>query len=282
MTGTVQHDPAPNPSDSVTTKVTADGSGAATGWLQVTHLSVSYGQREVLRDINLTIPPRQITAIMGSSGVGKSTFLSALNRLTDLEPRCRLEGQILLDGCSTLDPDCDLQVLRRRVGMVFQRPNPFPLSIRRNLLLPMRDAGLKTSEAEARMEQVLRETGLWTEVADRLNQSALTLSGGQQQRLCLARALALRPEILLCDEPCSALDPRSSQTVEELLAKLSRTITIVIVTHNLAQARRLADQAAVFWFRNGAGCVIDSGPAERLFQQPVDPELEAWFAGRVG
>jgi len=250
--------------------------------LQVAHLSVSYGQRKVLRDVNLTIPPRQITAIMGSSGVGKSTFLTALNRLTDLEPRCRLEGQILLDGCNTLDPDCDLQALRRRVGMVFQRPNPFPLSIRRNLLLPMRDAGLNASEAEIRMEQVLRETGLWTEVADRLNQSALTLSGGQQQRLCLARAMALSPEILLCDEPCSALDPMSSQTVEELLTKLSRTVTIVIVTHNLAQARRLADQAAVFWLRNGTGCIIDSGPADRLFEQPVNPDLEAWFAGRVG
>jgi len=248
----------------------------------VNGLSVSYGTVPALRDVQLTVPRTQITAIVGPSGCGKSTFLSALNRLTDLVPDCRVSGRIEFDGGDVLSQNCDLFALRRRVGVVFQKPNPFALSIRRNLELPLREHRVAASEIEVIVERCLRDVGLWDEIKDRLEKSALKLSGGQQQRLCLARALSLNPEVLLCDEPCSALDPLSGEIVEDLISRLRERITILIVTHNLAQARRLADNVAVFWQQKGVGTVIESGPATQIFEQPHSEITAAYVSGSRG
>jgi len=245
-------------------------------------LTVRFGSKPALGGVTLAIPRRGITAIVGPSGCGKSTFLNCLNRLTDLLPGCQVEGSLRVDGIDVLDPTCDLLSLRRRVGMVFQKPNPFPLSVRRNFSLPLREHGIPRDEIESLMESSLRDVGLWEEVADRLDLSATRLSGGQQQRLCLARALALRPDIILCDEPCSALDPLASGVVEDLIASLRDRVTVVIVTHNLAQARRMADHLAVFWVRDGAGTVIESGPAKTLLDTPEDPVAASYLEGRKG
>jgi len=246
-------------------------------------LSLSYDGRRVLSDISLEIRERKITALIGPSGCGKTSFLSALNRLTDLIPRCRVEGGAWLDETNILAKDCELISLRRRVGMIFQKPNPFPLSIRRNLELPLHEHGFRERVERAQIiEQALQSVGLWEEVEDRLDAPALGLSGGQQQRLCLARALALQPEVLLLDEPCSALDPISSGVVEELIRSLRETYTLVIVTHNLAQARRLADQVAVFWVENGAGRLIEVGDANQIFNSPQHELTEAYIKGLRG
>jgi phosphate transport system ATP-binding protein len=236
--------------------------------LTIDGLSVSYGNVPALRDVRLTVPRQQITAVVGPSGCGKSTFLSVLNRLTDLVPGCRVAGRVEFDGLDVLSSKCDLFALRRRIGMVFQKPNPFALSIRRNLELPLREHRVPAAEIDG--------------IRDRLNDSALKLSGGQQQRLCLARALSLNPDVLLCDEPCSALDPLSAEVVEELISRLRERITILIVTHNLAQARRLADNVAVFWQQAGAGTVVESGLAAQVFTQPQSEITSAYVAGSRG
>ena len=237
--------------------------------MEVCDLSVSYGQEPALRDVSLTIPRGCVTAVVGPSGCGKSTFLSCLNRLTDLAPDCRVTGSVRFQGYDILNGDTDLVALRRHVGMIFQRPNPFPLSIRKNLTFPLRHHGSPNGKPlEERVEEILRQVGLWDEVKDRLDAPALELSGGQQQRLCLARALVLEPMVLLLDEPCSALDPIAGGVVEDLILSLRGRYTVVVVTHNLAQARRIADDVAVFWMQGGAGTMIEHGTVDRVFDAP--------------
>jgi phosphate transport system ATP-binding protein len=207
----------------------------------------------------------------------------ALNRLTDLIPACRVTGKIRLGALNVRDSQTDVIQLRRRVGMIFQKPNPFPLSIFKNLAFPLREHGINDREEIARIiETSLSDVGLWDEVKDRLNDPALGLSGGQQQRLCIARALALNPEALLMDEPCSALDPLSSGIVEDLIFQLRGRYTILIVTHNLAQARRIADYAAFFWMKNGSGRLIEYGPALRIFETPKEALTAAYVSGMRG
>lgn len=246
--------------------------------IRVSGLSVSYRGLAALRAVDLEIPARRITALVGPSGCGKSSFLHSLNRLTDLISGCRVTGSIhLCDGTEISHPKADVLELRRRVGIVFQRPNPFPQSIRRNFEIPLKEHGWHRRDIPGRIEGVLREVGLWSEVSDRLHQNAADLSGGQQQRLCIARALALEPEVILFDEPCSSLDPIASGVVEDLIRSLKDKVTVIIVTHNLAQARRIADHAAVFWVRDGAGTVVERGPAGRVFSNPADPAAASYL-----
>lgn len=250
---------------------------------EIRGLQVAYDRRVVLDNVNLNLARRRVTALIGPSGCGKTTFLHCLNRLTDMVPRCRVAGELKLDGLDLTSPQIDLISLRRRVGMIFQKPNPFPLSILRNLELPLKEHGVRDRRQRRQLiETALRDVGLWDEVHQRLDASALALSGGQQQRLCLARALVLQPEILLMDEPTSALDPLAAAKVEELIHTLRQRFTVIIVTHNLAQARRLADDVAVFWVRDGRGCMIESGSVEQVFKNPQDPDTEAYLRGLQG
>ncbi len=252
-------------------------------FIEVERLSLHYGQTPAFHDVTLVMNQGCITALVGPSGCGKTSFLSSLNRLTDLIPECRLSGQIRLDGLDVLAPDTDVIHLRRRVGMVFQKPNPFPLSIRKNLEFPLREHGiLDRTRLSGTIETGLRDVGLWDEVKDRLESPALALSGGQQQRLCMARALVLSPDVLLMDEPCSALDPLSSGVVEDLIVGLRGRYTILIVTHNLAQARRIADYAAFFWIQKGTGRLIETGTAKQIFEEPHDPLTAAYVSGMRG
>jgi phosphate transport system ATP-binding protein len=246
-------------------------------------VSVRYGTTTAFEDVSLEIQGGTLTAIVGPSGCGKTSFLCCINRLTDLTEGCVVSGQLTVGGESVLERGIDLLALRREVGMISQRPNPFPLSIWRNLELPLREHGVgDRTERHQRIEQALKEVGLWDEVKDRLNRSALALSGGQQQRLCIARALVLRPRVLLLDEPCSALDPISSGVVEEHITRLRGRCTIVIVTHNLAQARRMADETAVFWTRDGRGYLLESGTTEQIFASPRSPVTAAYIQGLRG
>ncbi len=250
--------------------------------IRVQNLAVSYGKKRVLGDISLTINRGCVTALIGPSGCGKTSFLSSLNRLTDLIPGCRVEGEISL-GSLDVRATKDVMALRRRVGMIFQKPNPFPLSIRKNIEMPLKEHGVRNRHERLEIiESVLQDVGLWDEVKDRLDASALSLSGGQQQRLCIARAIALRPEVLLLDEPCSALDPIASGVVEELLTSFRGRYTIVVVTHNLQQARRIADYAAFFWTAEGTGRLIEHGSGERIFEAPQQPLTIAYVNGKAG
>ena len=237
--------------------------------IEIKDLSIHYGRQLVVDRLSLTLAARGVTALIGPSGCGKSSVLCSMNRLTDLIPRCRISGSVRY---SWLDNDRlarDAMLLRRHVGMLFQRPNPFPFSIWRNLVFALQQHGVRDrDELAARGEAALREVGLWSEVNGRLNEPALALSGGQQQRLCLARALALDPSVLLMDEPCSALDPMSTQTIEALMMRLAEHRTIVLVTHSLAQARRVADHVALLWKIDGAGRLVEHGPTDEVFTQP--------------
>lgn len=231
---------------------------------------------------SLHVAPGELMAVVGPSGCGKSRLLSAVNRMSDLTPGARVSGRVLIDNQDVLNGAVDVQALRRQVGMLFQQPNPFPLSIAENILFALREHGVRDKrELHGRMEQALQATGLWNEVRDRLHKPALGLSGGQQQRLCFARALALEPRVLLLDEPCSALDPIASATVEGLIDGLKGRYTLLMVTHNLAQARRLADHVAVCWVRDGCGCVLDSGPAEQLFASGRDSLAHRYLNGML-
>lgn len=251
--------------------------------LAIAGLSVCYGSKLVLAGVSLEIQRGCITALIGPSGCGKTSFLSSLNRMADMVPGCQVTGSITLDGEEVLAPATDVLMLRRRIGMIFQRPNPFPLSIRRNLDMPLQEHGFKDKADRARrIEQALRDVGLWQEVSDRLDAPALGLSGGQQQRLCIARALVLEPEILLMDEPCSALDPISSGVVEDLIQRLGGRYTVVIVTHNLAQARRIANYTAFFWMQNQVGQLIEFGACQQLFDAPADALTAAYINGTRG
>ena len=247
------------------------------------NLSVAYHGRTVLRDASIEARGGEVLALVGPSGCGKSSFLAALNRLTDLVPGATVGGSVRFEGREIREAFPDPTELRRHVGMIFQKPNPFAMTIRRNLELPMREHGMRDrDELERMVQSVLRDVGLWTEVEDRLEHSALDLSGGQQQRLCIARALALRPQVLLMDEPCSALDPIAADRVEQLILEMRGQYTIIIVTHNLAQARRLADQMAVFWTRDGVGEVIAQGPTEELFESTTNEIARSYLSGTKG
>lgn len=251
--------------------------------IQVENFSLRYGAKTALDNITLDIYGGCITALIGPSGCGKTSFLSSINRLTDLIPGCQTAGRICIGGSDIHDPVHDVQALRRQIGMVFQKPAPFPLSIHRNIELPLHEHGVtRRADTAVIIEQVLRDVGLWDEVHDRLHASALSLSGGQQQRLCIARALALNPQILLMDEPCSALDPIASGVVEDLISRLRGRYTIVIVTHNLAQARRIANYAAFFWIKGHAGRLVEFGHCHQIFESPAHALTAAYVNGARG
>ncbi len=251
-------------------------------FLAVRDLEVSYHGKTVLESVDIDIQRGQVTALIGPSGCGKTSFLYTLNRMSDLIEGCKVKGRIRFDGQEINGSEIDIGWLRTNVGMVFQKPNLFPLSISKNLHLPLREHGCPSNQLAARSEEVLREVGLWGEVSDRLDSPALALSGGQQQRLCIARALTLRPKLLLMDEPCSALDPISTAVIEELILEMRGEYSIVIVTHNLAQAQRIADDVAVFWCHDDSGCVIESGKAKDVFAAPRQPDTQAYLAGQRG
>ena len=248
--------------------------------IAVDRLSFYYGAERALEDISLEIPEHLVTALIGPSGCGKSTFLRTLNRMNDIVPGARVEGRIQIDGQDIYRSGIDVVGLRRRVGMVFQKSNPFPKSIFENVAYGIRLNRLARSRAElqARVEDSLRQAAIWDEVKDRLHDSALALSGGQQQRLCIARALAVKPDVLLMDEPASALDPIATQRIEELIYQLKSTLTIVIVTHNMQQAARVSDLTAFFWL----GKLIEVGPTDRIFTNPGQKLTEDYVTGRFG
>ncbi len=251
--------------------------------VQTDRLTLVYRDKLAFENISMSIHSRAITALVGPSGCGKTSFISCLNRLSDLIPGARITGSIRVGGEEILGAGLDVIALRRRVGMIFQKPNPFPMSIWKNLEFPLREHGVRDRATLAQtIEGALRDVGLWDEVKDRLQKPAMALSGGQQQRLCIARALALKPEVLLMDEPCSALDPLSSGAVEDRIASLRGKYTIVIITHNLAQARRISDYTAVFWVQEGAGRLIEFGLAATVFGTPQDPLTAAYISGSRG
>ena len=238
-----------------------------------------YGDLQALHSVGLDIPKNRVSAFIGPSGCGKSTLLRWFNRMNDTISSARAEGEITLDGRDLLDPRCDVVDLRRRVGMVFQKPNPFPKSIFDNVAFgPRLHRRYSRLDLESLVEQSLRRAAIWDEVKDRLDQSALGLSGGQQQRLCIARAIAIGPEVLLMDEPCSALDPRSTAAIEDLIRNLRDQYTIVIVTHNMQQAARVSDRTAFFY--NGA--LIESNETDLIFTNPAHRETEDYVSGRFG
>jgi phosphate transport system ATP-binding protein len=243
-------------------------------------LNFYYGGTKALTDISLGIQPHIVTAFIGPSGCGKSTFLRTLNRMNDIIPGTRVEGQVLIDGASIYDPGVDVVALRRRVGMVFQKSNPFPKSVFDNVAYGLRVNGMAGSRSElaARVEESLRQAALWDEVKDRLHHSALAMSGGQQQRLCIARALAVRPDILLMDEPASALDPIATQRIEELAYDLKQAYTIVIVTHNMQQAARVSDRTAFFLL----GRLVEYDRTDKIFTAPTEKVTEDYVTGRFG
>jgi phosphate transport system ATP-binding protein len=255
-------------------------SAEAVGKIDVSGLNFYYGPRRVLEQITVSIRPNEVTALIGPSGCGKSTFLRTLNRMNDIVPGARVEGLVGIDGKDIYAPSVDVVDLRRRVGMVFQKSNPFPKSIFDNVAYGLRINRLTHSREElrGRVETSLKSAALWEEVKDRLHTSALALSGGQQQRLCIARALAVEPEILLMDEPASALDPIATQRIEELIYQLKSRYTIVIVTHNMQQAARVSDVTAFFWL----GKLIECGRTNRIFTAPTEKLTEDYVTGRFG
>ncbi len=246
---------------------------------EVKNMDLYYGSFHALKNINIAIPEKEITAFIGPSGCGKSTFLKSLNRMNDLVEGCRISGDILLDGVDIYKDKMDVNVLRKRVGMVFQKPNPFPMSIYDNIAYGPRVHGIKS---KAKLDRIVEESligaAVFDEVKDRLHKSALSLSGGQQQRICIARAIAVQPEVILMDEPTSALDPVSTLKIEELMNTLKEKYTVAIVTHNMQQATRISDYTAFFL----VGEMVEYAPTEELFSRPVDKRTEDYITGRFG
>ncbi len=289
--GAPLNSPPPTPSPTIKTQVStpvrvspvqprkSTSTEPAETAIHIARFNSWYGQMQALKNINVQIPQRQVTAFIGPSGCGKSTLLRWVNRMNDLIPSARAEGELKLDGLDLLGRNTDVVDLRRRVGMVFQKPNPFPKSIYDNVLFgPRLHLKLSKNEAAMLVEQSLRKAALWDEVKDRLKASALGLSGGQQQRLCIARAIAGDPDVMLMDEPCSALDPRSTAAIEDLIDELRETYTIVIVTHNMQQASRISDNTA--FMINGE--LLEFGPTEIIFTKPTDRKTEDYISGRFG
>ena len=247
--------------------------------ITVEDLNLWYGSTQALHHVSMEIPEKSITALIGPSGCGKSTFLKTLDRMNDLVPGVRIEGTVRYDGRDIFAPDVDVNELRRQVGMVFQKPNPFPMSIYDNVAYGPRTHGVRNrAKLDEIVEQSLRSAAIWDEVKDRLKKNALGLSGGQQQRLCIARALAVEPQVLLMDEPTSALDPISTSKIEELAIELKKRYTIVIVTHNMQQAARISDKTAFFLL----GDMVEFGPTEKIFSMPQDRRTEDYITGRFG
>ena len=250
----------------------------------ISNLNLYYGDFHALKDVDLTINEKEITAFIGPSGCGKSTFLKCLNRMNDLVQGCKITGQVLLDG-EDIYSGMDVNLLRKRVGMVFQKPNPFPMSIYDNIAYGPRTHGIRSkAKLDEIVEKSLRDAAIWDEVKDRLKKSALGMSGGQQQRLCIARVLAVQPDVLLMDEPCSAIDPTSVSKVEDLMAELAPEMTIIIVTHSMQQAARISDYTA-FFLQEVAGepaTLIEYGQTDAIFTSPVDSRTEDYITGRFG
>jgi phosphate transport system ATP-binding protein len=247
--------------------------------LQVRNLDFFYGTNKALKNINFDLPAKRVTGMIGPSGCGKSTLLRVLNRMYSLYPGQRATGEVMLDGKNILDDDIDINALRSRIGMVFQKPTPFPMTIYENIAFGIRlHEKLSKTEMDERVEWALTRAAIWGEVKDRLNSSAMGLSGGQQQRLCIARTIAVRPEVILLDEPTSALDPISTARIEELIDELKRDFTIAIVTHNMQQAARCADQVAFFYL----GELVEVAPAEEMFTAPKQPRTQDYITGRFG
>ena len=247
--------------------------------MTVDGLCLWYGQTQALKNVNITIPEKSITALIGPSGCGKSTFLKTLDRMNDLVPGVRITGKVCYQGQDIFAPSVDVNHLRKEIGMVFQKPNPFPMSIYDNIAYGPRTHGVRNkAKLDDIVEQALRCAAIWDEVKDRLKKSALGLSGGQQQRLCIARALAVEPQVLLMDEPTSALDPISTSKIEELAMELKERYTIIIVTHNMQQAARISDQTAFFLL----GELVEYGETEQIFAQPLDKRTEDYITGRFG
>jgi phosphate transport system ATP-binding protein len=255
------------------------GQGEPRAKVSVRDLNFYYGEHHALKHINLTLVANRVTAFIGPSGCGKSTLLRIFNRMYDLYPGQRAEGQLMLDSTNILDPKLDLNLLRARVGMVFQKPTPFPMTIYENIAFGIRlYEKISKSEMDGRVEKALRGGALWNEVKDKLNASGLSLSGGQQQRLCIARTIAVRPEVILFDEPCSALDPISTAKIEELIDELKDDYTIAIVTHNMQQAARVSDSTAFMYL----GELIEFGETNKIFTSPTDRRTQDYITGRFG
>ena len=263
---------------------TSLGSGAPAS-LIATDISAWFGNRKVLQRCSLRMEARQVTALIGPSGCGKSTFLRILNRMHEVIRVAKVAGSVELDGVDIYGRDLSVTQVRMRIGMVFQKPNPFPaMSIAENVLAGLKLSGTRASDKESLVEECLTRAGLWTEVKDRLNEGGMSLSGGQQQRLCIARSLAVRPQVLLMDEPCSALDPISTRVVEETIQAIADDVTIVIVTHNMQQAQRVSQECAFFLVEDqrSPGRIVESGPTAKLFSSPDDDRTLAYVTGRFG
>ena len=246
--------------------------------IEVKDLNLWYGDKQALKNVSIQIPKNSVTAFIGPSGCGKSTFIRCLNRMNDLIKSCRIEGEVSIEGKDIYGPGVDVVDLRKQIGMVFQKPNPFPMSIYDNIAYGPRIHGVNKKDIEGVVEHALRSAALWDEISDRIRSSALSLSGGQQQRLCIARTMAVKPEIILFDEPCSALDPISTAKIEELIMNLKKDYTIVIVTHNMQQAARISDHTAFFLM----GELIEFGKTRQIFENPAEKSTEDYITGRFG
>jgi phosphate transport system ATP-binding protein len=277
---TVQQAPYGQPASAV-----PGGSVEAASWIRATNVSAWFGSKKVLERVSLTMEPGKVTALIGPSGCGKSTFLRILNRMHELVPSAALSGSVELNGQDIYGPTVRVTKTRLGIGMVFQRPNPFPaMTIAQNVLAGLRLSGTKVDNPDALVKESLQRAGLWNEARNRLNEAGGALSGGQQQRLCIARALAVRPKVLLMDEPCSALDPISTSVIEETIRELSQEITIVIVTHNMQQAQRVSDNCALFLVDGEGlpGHIVEAGATPQVFEQPSDPRTSDYVHGRFG
>jgi phosphate transport system ATP-binding protein len=253
--------------------------------LQATNVSAWFGSHKVLERVSLTMEPRKVTALIGPSGCGKSTFLRILNRMHELVPGAALAGSVTLDGTDVYSAAVPVTQTRLRIGMVFQRPNPFPsMTVAQNVLSGLKLSGIRVANPDALVRECLERAGLWKETRNRLNESGAALSGGQLQRLCIARSLAVRPRVLLMDEPCSALDPISTSVIEDTIRSLVDDVTIVIVTHNMQQAHRISDNCALFLVdgESEPGRIVESGPTQKIFNDPIDPRTSDYVHGRFG